>query len=293
MRSVAVLLAVTLLAACAAKKPVIPAGTLWEEGNAAMNDGAYELAVDKYKALLDQYPFDENAEQAELKIAQAYYYSERYPEAIAAFADFERMHPTSPNLAEIEYRRGMAYVAQHKTADRDTQAITQAMASFKNIADRYPNTPWADRARLRIQECRAILADHDAGVAEFYLKRGSLRAAESRLSGLLRDYPESNATADALYEFAKAYAKRDEPEEATLALATLAYHHPNTPLGVEAKQQLGDVGPTVMASDPLPRLVDRIQAMSTLENRLDVPSTVSAYPDKGQDSGPKPLGGGY
>jgi outer membrane protein assembly factor BamD len=290
MRSLVIVLAVTLLAACAAKKPVVPAGTLWEEGNEAMKDNAYELAVEKYKALLDQYPFDENAEQAELKIAQAYYYSERYPEAIAAFADFERMHPTSQNLAEIEYRRGMAYVAQHKTADRDTQMITQAMASFKNIVDRYPNSPWAERAQLRIQECRSILADHDAGVAEFYLKRGSLRAAESRLRGLLQEYPESNATADALYEFAKAYAKRDEPEEATLALATIAYHYGDTPVGIEAKAQLGDVGPKVMASDPMPRLIDRIGEMSTLENRLNVPSTVSAYPDKGQDSGPKPMG---
>jgi outer membrane protein assembly factor BamD len=292
MRSALVaVLAMALLAACANKKPVIPAGTLWEEGNEAMKENAYEIAVEKYKALLDQYPFDENAEQAELKIAQAYYYGERYPEAIAAFADFERMHPTSQNLAEIEYRRGMAYVAQHKTADRDTQAITQAMASFKNIVDRYPTSPWADRARLRIQECRDILAEHDSGVAQFYLKRGSLRAAESRLSGLLTEYPDADATADALAVFAQAYAKRDEPEEATLALAILAYHHPDTPLGADARSQLGDTASSVTATDPLPRLVARIDAMSTQEDRLNVPNTVSAYPDKGQESGPAP--GGY
>src|SRR5215468_2459770 len=80
---------------CSGKKPIVPADTLWTEANDAYNDEAYDLAIQKYKALLDQYPFDPHAEEAELKIAQAYYAVQRYPEAIAAFGNFERMHPTS------------------------------------------------------------------------------------------------------------------------------------------------------------------------------------------------------
>src|SRR5512138_39408 len=100
MRRAVVVVACLALAGCAAgKRPVVPADQLWSEGNQAMSDEAWDVAIDKYKALLDQHPFDPNAEEAELKIAQAYYYAERFPEAIASFADFERMHPTSPNLA--------------------------------------------------------------------------------------------------------------------------------------------------------------------------------------------------
>jgi hypothetical protein len=61
-----------------------------------------------------------------------------------------------------------------------------------------------------------LSSEHDAGIAKFYLQRGSLRAAESRLRGLLTDYPETQATAQALDRFAKVYAARDEPEEANL-----------------------------------------------------------------------------
>jgi outer membrane protein assembly factor BamD len=289
MRHVLVVVAVlAVLAGCAGKKPQVPADQLWTDGNDAMKDEAWEVAIDKYKALLDQYPFDANAEEAELKIAQAYYFSERYPEAIASFADFERMHPTSPNLAEIEYRRGMAYVAQASTPDRDQQPLTQALTSFQNIVDRYPGTPWAARAALRVRECREALAAHDAGIANFYLVRGALLAAESRLRGLVSDYPETDATAKTLHEFAGAYAARQEPEEAALALATLLYHHPDGPLADDARTQLQGKQPVPPGQDPAPVLVSKLDAMRTEEHRLIVPRPVSAYPDS------PPMGpGGY
>ncbi|MCW5893573.1 MAG: outer membrane protein assembly factor BamD [bacterium] len=273
---VSVLLA---LAGCAGKKPITPAADLWTQGSEAMDQESWDLAIEKYKALLDQYPFDPNAEQAELRIAQAYYFSNRYPEAIAAFGDFERMHPTSPNLAEIEYRRGLAYLAQHKTPDRDQQAVTNALGSFQNIVDRYPGTPWADRATLRIRECRESLAEHDAGIATFYLRRGSLRAAEARLRGLLRQYPDTDATAQTLWVFAAAWRDRDEPEEAHLALATLAYHRPELPIAAEARDKLATTG-GVPAQDPMPALVARIDALAYTPERLAVPSTVSSYPER-------------
>ena len=97
-------LAVALVAlGCAGKKPIIPPDKLWGEAEEAFNIDAYELAVDRYKKLLDQHPFDQHAEAAELKIALSYYKAQRWAEAIAAFGDFERMHPTSAELPAVEY----------------------------------------------------------------------------------------------------------------------------------------------------------------------------------------------
>jgi outer membrane protein assembly factor BamD len=279
------MLAIVLCAACANKRPVVPSDKLWSEANRAMQDEAWEYAIQNYKALLEQYPFDPNAEEAELNIAQAYFDSGRYPEAIAAFGDFERMHPTSDNLPQIEYWRGMAYLAQHRSSDRDQQAIKNALDSFRSVVDRYPGTPWAGRAELRVRECREELAEHDAGIAKFYLQRGSLRAAESRLRGLLTEYPDTVATAQALDRFAALYAKREEPEEANLALATLARYHPDSDLGRDARQKLGSLDPA-NGQDPLPLLVARIDAMRTQEDRQKVPLPVSAYSDRpGQTGG--------
>ena len=282
-------LAVALVAfGCAGKKPVIPPEKLWSEGEEAYHDEAYELAVDRYKKLLDQHPFDQHAEEAELKIALSYYMAQRWAEAIAAFGDFERMHPTSTELPSVEYYLGMSYLAQASTSDRDQQSHTNALTYFRNLIDRFPQSPWAERARLRVRECREALASHEAKVAAYYLKIGNIKAAEARLQGLLTDYPETDAAAQALYAFAQAYAARDEAEGATLALATLARHHPDDPLGREAKERLGKDASALDGEDPLPILIARIQRMRSDEDRQKLPSTVSAYPDVGGTTPPRP-----
>ena len=272
-------LAVAVCAACAGKKAPVPSERLWSEADQAVHDEAWDLAIQNYKALLGQYPFDPRAEEAELGVAEAYFKAGRYPEAIAAFGDFERMHPTSDNLAQIEYRRGMSHLAQHRSSDRDQQSIKSAAESFRNVVDRYPATPWAARAALRLRECREDMALHDAAIASFYLRRGSLRAAEARLRGLLTEYPETDATAGTLRQFADAYSSRDEPEEANLALATLARYHPESPLGREARTRLGELDPAP-GQDPLPLLVARIDALRTEARREKLPRPVSAYSDR-------------
>ncbi len=274
------LAAVLLAPACGPKKkPIIPPEKLWGEAEEAYHDEAYELAVQRYKTLLDQHPFDERAEEAELKIAQSHYLAGRYAEAIAAFGDFERMHPTSPELPSVEYHLGMSYLAQATTADRDQQAHTNALTYFRNLTERFPTSPWAEKARLRVLECREALAKHEADIAGYYLKRGNLKAAEARLRGLLTEYPETDATAEALYAFAQTYASRDEADGATLALATVARHHPGGPLGREAQHRLEDAKISVDGDDPLRLLVTRIDNMRDEAGRQHLPSTVSAYPD--------------
>jgi outer membrane protein assembly factor BamD len=275
-------LAVVLLAiGCSAKKPVVPPEQLWTEADEAFNDEAYEYAVDRYKALLDQHPFDPRAQEAELRIAQSHYLARRYPEAIAAFGDFERMHPTSESLPLVEYHLGMSYLAQASTSDRDQQSHTNALTYFRNVIDRFPQSPWAERARLRMRECREALAEHESNIARYYLRQGNLMAAESRLRGLLTQYPETDATAQALYHFAEVYAEREEAESATLALATLARHHADGPRGREARERLGESAASFQTEDPLPLLVARLDRVRAEADRQKIPPSVSAYPEVG------------
>ena len=196
------------------------------------------------------------------------------------------MHPTSDNLAQIEYRRGMAYLAQHRSADRDQQSRSRTRSTpSATSSNATPARRGPTRADLRVRECREELAEHDAGIARFYLKRGSLRAAESRLRGLLIDYPETEATAQTLDQFAKVYAARDEPEEANLALATLVRYHGDSQIGRDARTQLKSLDPAE-GQDPLPMLVARIDAMRTQADRENPPAPVSAYSDRpGMPSG--------
>ncbi len=144
----------------------------------------------------------------------------------------------------------------------------------------------AEKARLI--ECREALAKHEADIARYYLQRKNLKAAEARLRGLLTEYPDTDATAETLYLFADTYTIRAEDDGATLALATLARHHPAGPLGREAQRRLDDRKVSLDGDDPLPLLVARIDRMREEDNRRNAPATVSAYPDIPGQQAPAP-----
>jgi outer membrane protein assembly factor BamD len=273
---------VLVLVACAGKPPQPPPGELWGDANEAFEDEAYQLAIERYKAFLDNYPFDENAEEAELRIARSYYLAARFPEAIAAFENFERMHPTSEYLPAVEYQEGMSYAMQHGDAERDQRYAQSALTAFRNVIDRFPNGAWASRADLRIRECREALALHEARVADFYLDRESLRAAEARLAGVLAEYPDTDAAALVLFDFAKEYESRGEDTAANLAFATIVHHRPDGPQAAVARERLGAGNPLLTGPDPLPQLLAWITDARETESRLDIPRTVSAFPDSAE-----------
>ncbi|HWP66712.1 MAG TPA: outer membrane protein assembly factor BamD [Candidatus Limnocylindria bacterium] len=274
-------------AACAAKPKMVPAPELWETANQAYDDQAYDLAIERYKKLLDQYPFDANAEEAELRIGYAYFLAGRYEEAVAAFQDFERMHPTSPHLASVEYHRGLAHLAPYRTPDRDRTYAVQALASFRNVVDRFPGTPWASRAALRIRECREILARHEQFVANFYLSRKSLRAAEARLRNMLTEYPDMDATVETLTRFARAYDQQGEPRAAALARATVLELQPEGPTARAAREQLARPGTPAVESPALPQLLAELDTLVGSASRQNVPRAVSAYPDRAPTGAPR------
>lgn len=272
-------LAALVVVGCAAThKPSVPADKLWKEANEYYDSEAWDLAIGKYKTLLDQHPFDENAEEAEKRIAYSYYMARRYPEAIAAFGDFERMHPTSEHLPFVEYHLGLSYLAQATTSDRDQGSATNANTYFRNLTDRFPDSPWAARARLRMRETREMLSGHESKVALYYVRHHNISAAEARLALLLHEYPETDATAELLHAFADIYDARGEPDGAQLARAALIQQHPDGPLAAEARKHLGADPP---AGDALPMLLSHIDSMRAQADRKELPHTVSAYPDNG------------
>ena len=88
MRSVLglVLLAVVVAASgCGSDKvQVAPPDELYRQATQDYVEGNYGISIQTYKFLLDHYPLDERAEDIELRIAEAHFADEAYPEAIAA-----------------------------------------------------------------------------------------------------------------------------------------------------------------------------------------------------------------
>jgi len=226
IRILLVVLAVALASACGSTKAKLAADQYYKEASAAFTDKNYEVAISRYKDLLDQYPFSDHAEEAELRIAQSHYKSKHFPEAVAAFNDFQRMHPMSPHLPKVYYLLGKSYMDQMTTIDRDQAASENAHGWFRVVVDRYPESRWAKLSRRRLATCRNALAEHELYIAAYYFKHQNLRAGENRVKGILENYPDTRVATHALERLAAAYGRAGEGERERMARAALAERLP-------------------------------------------------------------------
>jgi len=195
-RTVLPLLALLAASACSAP-PVPPEGDLFAQANREFENRDFVMAAQFYDKLLEQYPFSDNAETARLRIAHAYYLGGEYEKAIAAFNDFERLHPTSEALPFVEYSVGMAYLDQARPLDRDKAATENAKLQFERVQSRYENSLYGRLAAFRIAQCNEFLAGHELMVGEYYASIGKKEAALSRYRYLVEQYPRTDAAVEA------------------------------------------------------------------------------------------------
>lgn len=216
--------ALLLLGGCTTTEKRLSAKEYYTNANQAFVEENFSKAVEDYRNLLDQYPLNPYAEEAHLKVAYSYYLDKKYTEAIAAFGDFERAYPTSMHLPFVEYYRGMCYLEQMRSIDRDQSVAEKANDFFRNVVERYPDSSFAPQAEEKIRICRDSLAAHELYIADFnYNFSDNPLATLSRLRRIIELYPETDATPQALSLLVKLLNEGEKPELAELAAQALAF----------------------------------------------------------------------
>ncbi len=275
-----------------------PAAQYIEEANENFRNGSLAVAIEQYKELLDEHPFSDFSEEAELGIAHAHYLDESYPEAVVALTDFQRRHPTSPHLAFVSYLLGMCYVQQIDTIDRDYSSAQNAQSYFLTASQQFPSSPFAELSRQQLARCRAHLAAHEMYVADYYQGQGNGRAAEIRWLELVGRYGETHESAAALLKLGEIYQDRGQEKEATLALQALLQLHPRSDEALAAKQALDKLGAKDAAlGDP----IDTLLALNGRDRNATgdaAPIPVPGLePSRGRSGGAVPalpgIGGGF
>lgn len=170
---------------------------LVSEGSSAFFDEDYETAKKAYSDLKDWYPFSKYAILAELKIADAHFHLEEYTEAIAAYEEFEKMHPKNDAVPYVIYQIGLSWFKQLGTIDRDHTPAVKALAQFNRLTDQFPDSEYTQMASKHFQTCMDTLSGHELYVADFYMRTKKYKAALKRYEYLLEHYPESKESKEA------------------------------------------------------------------------------------------------
>jgi outer membrane protein assembly factor BamD len=196
MKRFVTVLAVLILPAIAGctwlgdKQQERPAKELIRDGVAAFDNGKYHDALKHFEQLKDWYPFSKYAILAELKIGDANYRLGEYAEAVAAYEEFEQLHPRNEAIDYVIYQTGRCYYEQTDTIDRDQTAAKKAVEIFQRLAQSYPESPYTLQSRSHILNCFKKLAGHEFYVATFYYKNNRIKAALERFRAVVVKYPD-------------------------------------------------------------------------------------------------------
>jgi outer membrane assembly lipoprotein YfiO len=267
---------VLLIGGCSGTVKRLSAKEYYEQANKAYTDEDYLTASDAYQELLDQYPLNPYAEESQLKIAYSRYLNKKYTEALGSFSDFERSYPTSSHLPFVQYYRGMSYLEQMRSIDRDQSVTEKANDFFQVVADRYRDSPFVTLAEEKNRLCRESMAAHELYVIDFQLKRYATMAAKARLRLLIEEYPETDSTVFALERLQSLLDEEGKKDIADLAAQALAARKAAVPPaqslatkeikeGEEAKEASNLPSPTV---DPLLTLVTALKKLEQEDRQL-------------------------
>ncbi|MGL5187526.1 MAG: outer membrane protein assembly factor BamD [Plesiomonas shigelloides] len=227
-------LAVTL-AGCSNTKetvPDVPPSELYANAQAKLQDGNFREAITQLEALDNRYPFGPYSQQVQLDLIYAYYKSADLALAMASIDRFLRLNPTSPQADYVLYMRGLTDMAYDNNllhgifgidrSDRSPDHARQAYRDFTMLIQRYPDSQYAADAHARLVFLKNRLAKPELSVAEYYTKRGASVAVINRVEQMLRDYPDTQATREALPLMENAYQQLGLTAEAAKVAKLIA-----------------------------------------------------------------------
>ena len=191
------------------------ANKLYAEARDELAAGGYDKAIQYYEKLESRYPFGTYAQQAQMEIAYAHYKQADQPQALAAVERFIKLHPNHPNVDYMYYLRGLInfndrlgpfnFLVPQDPAERDPKAAREAFESFKQLVEKFPDSPYAKDSLARMKYLVNNLAQHDVYVSRYYFRRGAYLSSVNRAQSVVKDYADAPAVEEALYLMVRCY----------------------------------------------------------------------------------------
>jgi outer membrane protein assembly factor BamD len=230
----AAFLALTLLGACANdgdKKPYVekPVEELYNSAMHAMDDHEYVQAAHLFDEVERQHPYSEWASRAQLMAAYANYQAYKYDDSLTTLNRFIELHPGHNDIAYAYYLRALCHYEQISDVGRDQGNTEKAMGELQDVARRFPGTPYARDAGLKLSLAKDHLAGKELEIGRYYQRQKLYIAALGRFRKVVSDYQTTSQVAEALARLVEVYISLGIPREAQAVAAVLGHNFPGSP----------------------------------------------------------------
>lgn len=256
-RLAALFLVMFALAGCSIfgpdEKPIdpatVPADQLYSQGVDKLNAKDYEAAVKTFSSLEQTYPYSSYAIKAQMMQGYGEYLRNHYSDSIAVLDRFIQLHPVHRDIAYVYYLRALDYYEQIADIARDQKGTADAMSALQEVTTRFPDSPYARDARLKIDLARDHLAGKEMEIGRYYERQHLYTAAIGRFQRVVDDFQTTNHVPEALQRLTEIYLLLGLPEEARKTAAVLGHNYPGNEWYKSSYDQLVSVGEVKAAPD--------------------------------------------
>jgi outer membrane protein assembly factor BamD len=102
------------------------------------------------------------------------------------------------------------------------------MTALQDVVNRFPDTPYARDARLKMDLARDHLAGREMVVGRFYQNRRLYTAAIGRFRRVVEQYQTTNHVPEALHRLTEIYLALGLVEEARRTASVLGHNYPGS-----------------------------------------------------------------
>lgn len=181
---------------CASKsaKPVAPvqlnsvesealkgsASELLDKGKEFYSNRLFSLARENFHSLLLRYPNSAYAEFAELKKADAVFFSGDFQEAASLYSIFYEGRTGSSNRDYALFAMGRSLELSYSGAGRELDPLVKAKTAYERLIKNYPNSVFKKSAKRYLKDVIVKIDLSKVNIINYYKDMGNTQAMEAR-----------------------------------------------------------------------------------------------------------------
>lgn len=190
-----------------------------------------DRAIEVFAAIVRTAPYGKYTARAQFNIGRATEKKGDAEAAVAAYTSVVDKFPNDPLAADAQYQIGYLWFNSSRNGVRDAKAVANAKTGFQDFLFRYPKSEKAAQARENLRMLEQKQTTDSFGVAKFYDKQKNYRAAVIYYNDVIRLQPGSPQASRAKQRVDELRAKVGDAalQAAALTAATAKKPAPRTP----------------------------------------------------------------
>ena len=192
-----------------------------------MNNERFISAAEEFNEVERQHPYSIWATRAQIMSAYVKYKVQDYDVAIGAAQRYIDLHPGADDVDYAYYLIALCYYERINDVKRDQSYTVQALNSFKNLNNRFPNSRYIRDANLKIDLINDHLAGKEMDVGRTYLKLNNYIAAINRFKNVVDLYSKTSHVPEALARLTELYLYLGIYDQAKIYAAVLGHNYNN------------------------------------------------------------------